>query len=190
MKVPAPWLRVLAPVPNSGRETPTPKRMEWPFVLFYFSFWIFSHCIMAGRSLLFSFCLYSLIFFPGHPYPDVFSLSFIFSFSNETELIKIIHMQAYFIDRRLTLTNVVWKYTLHLTLLSMHFVLLFFVLLAQREANFPFSAAAAVAVAVAAAVFLSFTWRRRPSVWAGNSFGPRHKLFNAWDAHTRACEDH
>jgi len=54
-------------------------------------------------------------------------------------------MQAYFIDRRLTLTNVVWKYTLHFTLLSMHFVLLLFfvvVLLAQREANFPFSAAA------------------------------------------------
>lgn len=48
---------------------------------------IFPH---LPQLLLFSF------FFLCFYYLDVFSLSFIFFFSNETELIKIIHMQAFY----------------------------------------------------------------------------------------------
>jgi len=91
-------------------------------------------------------------------------------------------MQAYFIDRRLTLTNVVWKYTLHLAPLSMHFVLLFFCFVSAAWGKF--------------SVFrcrcrFSFTWRRRPSLWAGNSFGETRAInCSMRGAHTRTCGDH
>lgn len=90
----------------------------------------FSFCWLPYPSLLllFFFCTYL----------DVFSLSFIFFSSSETELIKIIHMQAVYRSSLTTLTNVVWE-TFHIFLFLSVIILFGFILTAFLVALGKFS---------------------------------------------------